>query len=183
MIPLTDILFPRHDFVSTPLREPDPARFETEALIGHILRRYHEVHRRDFPEAIRLARRVDAAHADHPDRPRGLTDHLALMAADLEDHQQKEEQILFPMMLAGGAPMIRFPIGRMLAEHEDVEDQLRRLKQLTGAFRAPQGACGSWRELYRLCAKIDEDLREHMRLENDVLFARFLDEATGRDVF
>ncbi len=174
MIP-TDVLFPRADFLSVRPRPQDPARLDDQDLIGHILRRYHEVHRRDFPEAIRLSRRVDGAHADHPGRPRGLTNHLAIMQADLEEHQQKEERILFPMMLAGGAPMIRHPIGRMVADHEGVDDQLRRLRALTDAFQPPADACGLWRDLYRLCSKIDDDLREHMRIENEILFPRFLD--------
>ncbi len=37
---------------------------EPSALIDHILARYHEVHRRELPELIRLARRVEAVHRD-----------------------------------------------------------------------------------------------------------------------
>ena len=35
---------------------------ETAELIPYILERYHEVHRQEFPEAIRMARRVEAVH-------------------------------------------------------------------------------------------------------------------------
>ncbi|MFN3513413.1 MAG: hemerythrin domain-containing protein [Phenylobacterium sp.] len=156
-------------------REAAPA--DPQDLIPHILERYHETHRREFPEAVRLARKVEARHAGDPDCPRGLGDHLAFMAAELESHQQKEEQVLFPMILAGGGhPMIRFPIGRMMAEHEDVEGQLQRLRLLTQDFTAPEGACASWQALYDSCRKLDADLREHMRLENEVLFAPFLED-------
>lgn len=144
-----------------------------EALIEHILERYHEVHRREFPEAIRLARRVEAVHRDKEDCPRGLADHLAIMFDDLDGHQRKEEQVLFPMMKDGGSPMIGYPIARMMAEHEEVGDQLERLAELTTDFVPPPGACTSWRALYQACRKLDEDLREHMHLENNILFPQF----------
>lgn len=151
---------------------PDP---EVGKLIAHILSRYHETHRREFPEAIRLSRKVEAVHIAEPECPRGLADHLAFMADDLESHQQREEQVLFPMILAGGSPMIRFPIGRMMAEHADVDAQLLRLRVITHDFVAPPAACETWRALARACRKIDNDLTEHMRLENETLFAPYLD--------
>lgn len=148
---------------------------DVPGLIELILTRYHETHRREFPEAIRLARKVEAVHAADPECPRGLADHLAFMADDLESHQQREELVLFPMMLNGGSPMIRMPISRMMAEHLDVEDQLTRLRALTHDHAAPPGACHTWQALARACRKLDADLREHMRLENEVLFEHFLE--------
>ena len=160
------------------LMTPDPGarpRPEVPALIEQIQTRYHDTHRREFPEAIRLARKVEAVHAAEPDCPRGLADLLAVMLDDLESHQQREEQALFPMLLAGGMPRGRGPSARMMAEHGDVEEQLIRLRTLSHDFTAPPQACGTWRALVRLCRKLDADLREHMRLENEELFAGFLD--------
>ncbi|ACG77610.1 regulator of cell morphogenesis and NO signaling [Phenylobacterium zucineum HLK1] len=153
--------------------EPRTTPEQPEALIEHILKRFHEVHRREFPEAIRMARRVEAVHRANTDCPHGLADHLAQMSEDLESHQQKEERMLFPMMLAGGRGMTGLPIRRMLVEHEEVGAQLERLAELTGEFEPPQGACTTWRALYQACRKLDEDLREHMHLENNVLFPQF----------
>jgi len=147
---------------------------KVDALIDHILSRYHATHRREFPEAIRLARIVEAVHAAEVECPCGLGDHLAFMADDLESHQRREETVLFPMLRAGGSALIRFPIGRMMAEHEDVEAQLVRLRVLTQDFTAPPGACETWRALVQACRKIADDLTEHMRLENEDLFERFL---------
>lgn len=156
----------------TPWAEPRP---DAAALIAHIVERYHDTHRRDFPEAMALARKVEAAHVAEPECPRGLRDLLAVMFDDLESHQQREEQVLFPLILAGGSPMVRFPIARMMAEHLDVQEQLIRLRTLTHDFASPPEACDSWRALMRICRKLDADLREHMRLENEELFAPLLD--------
>ncbi|MBI1197944.1 MAG: iron-sulfur cluster repair di-iron protein [Phenylobacterium sp.] len=156
---------------------PPPANdapADVKGLIDLILTRYHDTHRRELPQAIAMARKVEAVHAGDAECPRGLADHLAFMADDLESHQQREEQVLFPMILGGGSPMIRFPIGRMMAEHADVEEQLVRLRALTHDHSAPPGACATWRALVIACRKLDFDLREHMRLENEVLFEPFL---------
>ncbi len=96
------------------------------------------------------------------------------MADHLMSHQGREEAVLFPMMLAGGHPMIHHPVARMEEEHRDVDQQLLRLASLTADFTSPEDACGTWRALYGVCQEIADDLREHMRLENDILFPRFV---------
>ena len=165
------------EFARHPLDEPEDqdalASQDTSALIEHILERYHETHRREFPAAIRLARKIEAVHAHHPDCPHGLADHLAFMADDLEAHQQREEIVLFPLLVRGGGPLVRFPIQKMTSEHRDVDEQLVGLAGLTRDFTAPEGCCSSWRELYEAIRKLDADLQAHMRLEEEVLFARF----------
>ena len=91
-----------------------------EDLIGYIFERYHpQVHRREMPELRNLASRVEGVHADHPAVPAGLSDLFARMQAELESHMQKEEQVLFPLMLAGGNPMIVHPIDMMRHEHDE----------------------------------------------------------------
>jgi regulator of cell morphogenesis and NO signaling len=162
------------DFGPDALRATAPDH-SPETLIAHIVERYHDVHRAEFPEAIRLARKVETVHADHPDAPHGLADHLLMMFDDLEAHQQREERVLFPTLLQGGCLVVQHPIRRMMAEHADVELQLAVLRALTRDYSVPDGACPTWRALTEACRKLDEDLIEHMRIENEELFAQFLD--------
>lgn len=61
---------------------------EPAALIDHILERYHETHRRELPELVRLAQKVERVHASHPDAPIGLAAALEHMAIELETHMQ-----------------------------------------------------------------------------------------------
>lgn len=152
---------------------PAEAPLSTGDLVDHIETRYHAVHRRELPELIRLARRVEAVHKDKPDVPHGLADILASMAVELDSHMQKEEVILFSMMRNGGGPMIGGPISVMLAEHEDHGANLRRLEALTNNFQPPEGACTTWRALYAGVHKFVDDVMEHIHTENNILFPRF----------
>ena len=144
-----------------------------EELIEHILNRYHATHRAELPELVRLAARVEERHADKPAVPRGLHAALLELSGALEDHMQKEEQILFPLMRAGGHPMIAAPIGRMRFEHDEHGERLANLERLAHGFELPDEACPTWRALYAGLRKLIEDVHEHVHLENNVLFARF----------
>lgn len=142
-------------------------------LIEHILHRYHDVHRQQLPELIRLARKVEAVHATHPDVPAGLAVLLDTMQEELLAHMAKEEQILFPLLAAGGSPMARFPIGVMRQEHDAHALQLQRLGELTRELSPPPQACNTWRALYASLQQFVDDLMQHIHLENNVLFPRF----------
>ncbi|WP_374521281.1 iron-sulfur cluster repair protein YtfE [Hydrogenophaga sp.] len=142
-------------------------------LIDHILQRYHEVHRQQLPELIRMARRVEAVHRDHPQVPKGLADHLESMERELLDHMAKEEQILFPLLKQGGHPMVVHPIGVMRHEHVSHGAQLERLAELTQHHQPPTGACNTWQALYAGTARLSDDLIEHIHTENNLLFPVF----------
>jgi regulator of cell morphogenesis and NO signaling len=142
-------------------------------LIDHILTRYHETHRRELPELIALAHRVEQRHAEHPQVPRGLASLLEHMAEALEEHMQKEERILFPMMRAGGVPMIMGPIQVMEHEHVEHGEKLRQLEALTRNHTPPADACTSWHALYAGTRKLVDDVMQHIHLENNVLFPQF----------
>jgi regulator of cell morphogenesis and NO signaling len=151
----------------------------TLALIDLIETRYHAAHRRELPELIRLARRVEAAHKEHKAVPRGIAALLERMSGELEAHMKKEELVLFPMMRRGGHPMIAQPIAAMLAEHDDAGAHLRELEALSNDFAAPDDACPTWRALCVGAKKLADDLMEHIHTENNVLFPRFLGAAAG----
>jgi len=139
-------------------------------LIEHILFRFHDRHREQLPELVRLARRVEQVHGDRPDCPTGLADHLTVMQHELESHMQKEEQVLFPMLARGHAGALHGPVTVLRNEHDQHGEALQRLEALTDDITLPRGACNTWRALYTGLAALREDLMEHIHLENNILF-------------
>lgn len=144
----------------------------TGVLIDHIRTRYHDTHRRELPELIALARKVETAHATDPDTPHGLTDALEAMIPDLEAHMREEEELVFPALRGGGTGDAAAAIPHLRAAHHGHEAALNRIAAITHGFRLPRHACRSWRRLYEGLGKLVEDLDEHRYLEDAVLFPR-----------
>ncbi|BES72779.1 iron-sulfur cluster repair protein YtfE [Marinobacter nanhaiticus D15-8W] len=155
-----------------PMDHQQTGQLDNPELIEHILTRYHDVHRQQLPELIRLAQRVERVHGGHPACPAGLGAHLEHMQQELEDHMAKEEQILFPMIARGMAGMATAPVMVMRQDHDDHGDALDTVLALTGELTLPDGACNTWRALYAGLETIRQDLMEHIHLENNVLFHR-----------
>jgi len=152
---------------------PSAAPQESAALVDHIVSRYHDTHRRELPELIQLARKVEKVHAKRSDVPRGLADLLERMSIELQQHMAKEELILFPAMKQSMAAGLDMPIARMRHEHDDHGAHLRELDRLTNSITVPADACRTWQALYAGLAKLTDDLMEHIHLENNILFPRF----------
>jgi regulator of cell morphogenesis and NO signaling len=143
-------------------------------VIQHVLDHFHAAHRAELPRLLEMARKVEQVHADKASCARGLADHVARMADELEMHMQKEEQVLFPMVLSGRGRMAAMPIQIMEEEHEDHGRNLAELRVLTHDFTPPEDACGTWRALYLGLAELDEQLMQHIHTENNILFPRAL---------
>lgn len=153
--------------------ETDVSRAPDAVLIEHILTRYHDVHRQQLPELIRLASRLERVHGRDSQCPVGLSQHLEEMQQELEAHMGKEERVLFPMILRGAGSAAREPISVMRQEHDDHGANLTLLERMTGDLSEPEHACTTWRALYSGLRTLRADLMDHIHLENNVLFHRF----------
>ncbi|WP_203077207.1 hemerythrin domain-containing protein [Falsiroseomonas ponticola] len=131
----------------------DAAEADDAALIAHILDRYHAEHRRQLPELLRLARGATPA----------LAEALSRIAYEMEGHMRKEEDGLFPMIL-GGHDNLGMAVEIMRDDHEA---HLERLDALLALPVAPGGEA-----LRDALGRFAADLREHIRLEDEVLFPR-----------
>lgn len=143
-------------------------------LVAHLLGRYHADHRAELPRLIASAAKVERVHADKTSCPAGLAAHIERMAEELEDHMQKEEHVLFPLIESGRGALASMPIQVLEHEHRDHALNLQRLRALAHDFTPPAEACNTWRALYLGLAQLERDLMQHIHLENNVLFPRAL---------
>jgi regulator of cell morphogenesis and NO signaling len=146
------------------------------SIIDFILARFHRPLRHGLPILFEQARQIELSAEQHPSCPWGLSDHLALIRWSVESHLDKEEKILFPLLRAGRGATAFMPIKVMMAEHDDHLANLRRLRELTSDFTPPADADGTWTSLYHDLAKLEAELCEHIRMENDILFTRAADD-------
>lgn len=145
------------------------ASLNSAELIDHILERFHETHRREVTEILRLARLIEGAGG-----PAGLTEQLTVMGNALEEHMFKEEMRLFPMMEQGGNTLIGHLIDDMHAEHLTHRDEISRIESLLPSVSAPAAAEAELAALRNAVAKLFDDLGQHIDVEDDVLFPMFV---------
>jgi len=148
-------------------------------LVALILERFHQPLRRDLPALLASARAVEEAHCRHASCPTGLVALLEEILRSVESHLEKEEKILFPLITAGRGGLAFMPVKVMMAEHQDHLANLQRIADITRRFALPADAGADWRALFDGLSRLDRDLREHIDLENDVLFPRVLGGDTG----
>jgi len=162
--------------VQTPEADsPNLIRWEEKPLgelVDYILTRYHAPLREDLARLIDLAAKVEQAHADKPDCPRGLKQHLSDITEAVDSHLAKEEQVLFPLISSGQTRDAVDPIRVMALEHEEHGENLRKTRDITREFFLPAEACTTWTELYRSLERLERDLMDHIHLENNILFPR-----------
>jgi regulator of cell morphogenesis and NO signaling len=169
-LPEQELLNALTELQQRPVEFKDWRKVPKAELIEYIFSHFHQRHRIQLPELVRLARRVEQVHEDDPDCPRGLADHLEDMYQELESHMMKEEQILFPMLADDIYPT--GPISQMEEEHLQHGDALGVIDKLTNDLILPIGACNTWTALYVGLKELKEDLMSHILLENQILFAK-----------
>jgi regulator of cell morphogenesis and NO signaling len=143
-------------------------------LVRFIVDRYHSELRLELPDLVALADKVEDRHADKPTCPRGLAAHLRQVHEAVLSHLAKEEEILFPMIIAGMGARAGSPIQVMEDEHLEHARNLRRTRELAHDFVPPAEACTTWQALYLRLDNLEAELMEHIHLENNVLYPRAL---------
>ena len=183
-----DEVLKRLEAVSPTLKNaPDFEGMSLADLISHITSTHHVFVRNESPHVRELATKVATKHGEkHPELLQvqeiatALTDELAV-------HLMKEEQILFPYILAmeeakvagETAPPAMFgtvanPIRMMEREHDDAGEALRALRLVTNNYTLPDDACTSYQLLYQGLQAFEADLHQHIHLENNLLHPRAL---------
>lgn len=150
------------------------------ALARYIVERFHVPLREELPRLGRMAERVLEAHGGaHPELVPELVRIVRSFRTELEEHMAKEEAVLFPAIdaLEAPAPAVRRPpiaglVAAMESEHDGAGRALARLRELTGGFIPPTGACNTFRALYDGLSRLDSEMHLHVHLENSVLFPR-----------
>lgn len=154
-------------------------------LIGYILDKHHVYTKNEMARLEPLAGKVVGAHGANHSELLAIRDLLRQLFTDLKQHMFKEEQILFPFILAlevareqnRPAPSAPFgtvnnPIRMMLAEHDTAGEILRELRKLSADYQVPADACISFKTFYEALAVFEQDLHQHIHLENNLLFPK-----------
>ncbi len=164
-----------------------------DTLTTHIVAKHHQYVLDTLPILYELTAKVARVHGDrHPELVE-IAQYFNAVAQELSQHMQKEEGILFPYinkMVAAhrdSAPMpmpvfgsIENPIRMMEAEHESAGGAMEEIRRLSDAFTPPADACTSYQVLFAKLFEFEQDLHQHVHLENNILFPKAIALENGR---
>ncbi|HEX6332587.1 MAG TPA: DUF542 domain-containing protein [Flavisolibacter sp.] len=110
------------------------------------------------------------------------------LAEYLEKHNQTEENIIFPYIKQIESTYsrrevygrlfvrtLRKPLASIENEHQEMEDMLTRLRELTDNYTVPGDACTNHHVIFSRLREFDNDLVHHKHLENNILFPRAIE--------
>lgn len=99
---------------------------------------------------------------------------FGILKTDLEQHLIKEETILFPLLKVGkDREKINRYTAEILQEHEVVGDVLRKIRKASNKYTVPEDGCDTYRKAYKMLEELQNDLHQHVHLENNILLVDF----------
>jgi regulator of cell morphogenesis and NO signaling len=162
--------------------------WELDTLIDHIVSTHHNYVKESVQILSQYANKVAKVHGHHYDFLLEVNTLFHEVANELVAHMQKEEQILFPYIKKIVAAKrnqetttppafgtVSNPITMMEHEHESAGEVLRKISSLTDNYTTPSGACNTFKALYSKLEEFEQDLHQHIHLENNILHPKAIE--------
>ncbi|MDH5365564.1 MAG: iron-sulfur cluster repair di-iron protein [Cyclobacteriaceae bacterium] len=166
-------------------REQDYNRWELDFLTDYIINTHHSYVEESMPIMLQYANKVAKVHGKHAPEVVEINKLVSDIVEELTQHMKKEEEILFPLVkdmvniMKNGDKTVSFhcgslnnPIRVMEIEHENAGDVFKKIAELSNNYQPPEWACNTYRALYAKLEEFEQDLHQHIHLENNILFPK-----------
>lgn len=166
---------------------PDFAAWPLDLLVDYVLKIHHRSFHQHHAELLELVEKVERVHGDKHPELHEIRQAVADSFDELDSHFAKEEQILFPQFYEifsaqeekrEPAPFhcgsVYYPIQQMMLEHDDTGSVWQHIAELTENFTTPTDGCASYRLMNRELYEFFRNLKEHVALENNLIFPGFI---------
>ena len=158
-------------------------------LIDYIINVHHQYLKAALPEAKDYLDQFAGGHKEKFNYLEPLQKIFLQMSKEIYPHMQKEEEIFFPYIkqiahayynnesYAGLlVRTLRKPVKEfMMHEHELVGTKLLRMRDLTNNYTLPDNACISHLVTFSKLRELDNDLFQHIHLENTLVFPKAME--------
>ena len=162
--------------------------WELDFLADYIVNTHHKYVSENIPLIIQYSDKVARVHGqNHPENIE-INTLFYEVANELLAHMQKEERVLFPYIRAmakakkenTALPSPHFgtvqnPVRMMEHEHENAGNIFKKIAALSNNYTPPNGACNTYRVLYAKLKEFENDLHQHIHLENNILFPKAIE--------
>jgi regulator of cell morphogenesis and NO signaling len=168
---------------------PTSVRFEEwniNFLTDYIINVHHSYLKKALPGTKAQMTRFVEEHRNKFSYLPDLSNILTELSNEILPHLQQEETIIFPYIrqishayyskesyAALLVRTLRKPVENVMShEDESLNKFLRQLRELTDDYTIPENACISHKVIFLKLLELDNDLVQHLYLENEILFPR-----------
>ena len=159
--------------------------WDLDFLSDYIINTHHKYVTEANQLIIQYSDKVAKVHGHHYTEVVRINELFHAITNELTSHMQKEEMILFPYIKQLAATKkngnalepshfgtIQNSINMMEAEHDDAGNTIKEIALLSNNFTPPESACNTFRALYAKLEEYQNDLFQHIHLENNILFPK-----------
>jgi regulator of cell morphogenesis and NO signaling len=155
-------------------------------LCDYIIHVHHDYLRITLPSTLELLKDFAEGHLKKYPWLTELVDILSEMNIEMLNHIRYEEEVIFVYIrqiwqaYTGGEVYARLLVRTlskpveavMKQEHQFTMKNLERVRELTQDYTVPPGACTSHKVSFLSLNELDENLIQHLHLENNILFPK-----------
>lgn len=160
--------------------------WKVDFLTDYIVNVHHQYLRQSLPAISEQLKKFVEEHAKKYPRLPELEMQFGYLHRMLIPHLQQEEEIIFPYIRQIShayesqesyasllVRTLRKPVEDIMhQEHEVLDKVLNQFRTLTENYTPPEASCTSHRLSFAMLRELDDDLVQHVYLENQVLFPR-----------
>jgi len=159
-----------------------------DLLTDYIEKKHHRYVEARSLEIKPYLNKICSVHGDRHPELLEIQQQFNASVGELAAHMKKEEFILFPFIrklskvsqenvLLDPPPFgtIQNPIAMMHQEHETEGDRFRKIEELSNNYTPPDDACNTYRVTLALLHEFEQDLHQHIHLENNILFPKAIE--------
>lgn len=169
----------------TTIETTDYKSWPLDLLSDYIEKKHHSYVEERIPVLKQYLNKINKVHgAKHPELQQ-IYDLFIASGGELAMHMKKEELVLFPyirkMVKAEqtGETLneprfgtVKNPIQTMMHEHDNEGERFRQIEALSNGYTPPEDACGTYKVAFAMLKEFQDDLHQHIHLENNILFPK-----------
>lgn len=163
--------------------------WDMDFLADYIVHVHHHYLKNQLPDIKSTLQKFTEEHGEKYPYLKELEKTYLKLYKELLPHLQQEEETIFPYIRqithafhsrASYASllvkMMRKPIEELMnQEHVMVAGAIYKMRNLTGDYSPPARACTSHKVTFSRLKELDNDLVQHLHLENNILFPRAIE--------
>ncbi|MBS1610144.1 MAG: DUF542 domain-containing protein [Bacteroidetes bacterium] len=184
-----DMLKQELEVASRPVYVPPKLAFEdwdVDFLTSYIINVHHQYLRNTLPATEEIVSRFADEHTKKYPHMQEVKKLCAVLKKEIIPHLTEEEQIIFPYICQVVhayenndsyakllVKTLRKPLDTMMRqEQESLSTLILKIRSISNNYVPPEASCVSHKVALSRLKELDNDLMQHIYLENDILFPR-----------